>query len=119
MPNVLTIDFSRGAFNVGSISYVGGKLPGIPSNALNIVGGSYDVVTCNYRSPHDGTVQLGTGGTIVSYANLTPITIGVIVFDLVLVLPNGTVGGSLQDDGTAGNNTVRLVTTNASFEDTT
>src|SRR5437773_2715552 len=84
----------------------GAALPGSPGNSLVIRGGSFDVVTCTYSSPHDGTVRLGTNGPVVSYTNLTPMTIGITIADLVLVLPNGTVGGRLQDDGSAGNNTV-------------
>ena len=112
--DTLTVDESGGVIAV-PISFDGG---GGANNQLIVTGYSGDAVAAAYTGPHSGTVQVGAGG-LISYQNLTPLTLGGTASDLVVTLPAGTVGASLEDDGTPSNGTSELASTNATFETTT
>jgi ELWxxDGT repeat protein len=115
--NSFTLDYSGGTFIVpGGITFNGGTLPATPSNSLTIVGGSFDTATLNFATAHNGSIQLGTGGQVVNYSNMTPLAITGTAANAVVQLPNGTVVATLD---TAGIGMVRLVSGNGAFETTT
>jgi hypothetical protein len=118
--NQLIIDYTAGGTFIISngITFKGGALPG-STNSLTITGGAFNTDTYSYTGPHSGTVQLGTGGQLISYTNLAPLTNTGTANDIVFNLPAGKDGAALQDDGTAGNGMSQLASTNASFEMTT
>jgi hypothetical protein len=112
--DTLTVDASNGnPIPKSGIAFNGGG----GTNTLNILGGSFTTDTYNYTSAHDGNIHLDS--QVITYTNLTPLTNTGTAANSVFNLPAGTVGASLQDDGTLGNNTVQLASTNATFETTT
>ncbi|OYV64624.1 MAG: hypothetical protein B7X07_05880 [Actinobacteria bacterium 21-64-8] len=116
--NSFTLDYSGGTFVVpGGITFNGGALPATPSNSLTISGGSFDTDTLDFSTAHDGSIQLGTGGQVVNYTNMTPLVNTGTADKVVFTLPNGTVVASLEAGLTAG--TIELVSGNGSFEITT
>ena len=98
--DLLTVDYSGGPITK-PIAYDGGTGT---SNQL-IVGGYTGVaVTAVYTGTHQGTIQVGAGG-LISYTNLTPLTLGGTATNLIIDLsqtgvqnPDAVVG----DDGGAG-----------------
>ncbi|HQU44396.1 MAG TPA: Ig-like domain-containing protein, partial [Pirellulales bacterium] len=116
--NSFTLDYTGGTFVVpGGITFNGGTLPATPSNSLSILGGSFDVDTFDFQGAHDGSIQLGTSGQLVTYTNMTPLVNTGTAAQAVFKLPDGTVTASLDAGQAAG--TVELVSGNGSFETTT
>jgi hypothetical protein len=116
--NSFTLDYTGGTFVVPEgITFNGGALPATPSNSLSILGGSFDVDRFNFQSAHDGSITLGTGGQVVNYTNMTPLTNTGTAAQAIFTLPDGTVVASLDAGQTAG--TVQLVSGNGTFETTT
>ena len=116
--NEFTLDYTGGTFVVpGGIMFNGGALPATPSNSLTILGGSFDTDTFDFSTAHDGSIQLGTNGQVVNYANLTPLVNTGTADQMVFTLPAGAVVATLSAGPTAG--TLELVSGNGSFETTT
>jgi uncharacterized delta-60 repeat protein len=115
--NNFTLDYSGGTFVVpGGITFNGGALPATPSNSLTIAGGNFDTDTFNFSTSHNGSIQLGTGGQVVNYTNMTPLANTGTAANAVFKLPDGTVVATLD---AAGSGMVQLVSGNGSFETTT
>jgi uncharacterized repeat protein (TIGR01451 family) len=114
--DAVTVDYSLGNF-FDTIGYDGGT----GSNSLKIAGGTFTTTTYDYTNAHNGDVKLATAGptATINYQNLAPITNTGTAANIIFNLPAGAAGASLQDDGTLGNNTSQLASTNATFETTT
>ncbi len=81
---------------------------------LEIEGASFGSLSSHSFNAHDGTIELD--GATIRYTGLEPIVNTGTVADMVLTLPGGVVGASLEDDGAPGNNMVQLRSTNGTFE---
>jgi hypothetical protein len=116
--DTLVVDFSGGnPVPPGGLTFNGGEQATPEGDILEIHGGSFDTVVYDYFNPHDGRVTLD--GAVINYTGLEPVTTSGTAANIIFNLPAGTVGASLQDDGTAGNGIVQLASTNATFELTT
>ena len=121
--DTLTIDYdSLGSSWPVNISFNGDG----GTDALVISGSTFAKTVYNYTNGHDGSIQdYSPAATLVStitYTGLSPITNSGIVADIVMNLPTTVASdASLEDDGTSGNDTTRLRSTNATptFEQTT
>jgi hypothetical protein len=110
--NALTLDFSEGTVDPSfGLSLDAG------STSLTINGGSFGTVTYGYSNATSGTVQLDTNS--ITYSNVTQVTTTSATNHVIFNLPSGTVGATLRDDGTPGNNMSQLASTNATFVTTT
>jgi predicted outer membrane repeat protein len=114
--DTVTVDYSLGNFR-DTISYDGGT----GSNSLTITGETATTTVYDYTGAHSGDVKPTTssGTNQINYQNLAPLTDSGTAADMVFNLPAGTVGASLQDDGTSGNGKSQLSSTNSTFETTT
>ena len=118
--DTLTVDLTGGKLAPLSGIHFNGGVGGF--DTLVIKEDHVDTVVFNYlpdtpTAGHNGSIVID--GTVISYENIEPITNTGTAADAIFNLPAGTVGASLEDDGTPGNNTVRLRSTNATFETTT
>jgi autotransporter-associated beta strand protein len=115
--DTLTIDLSSGnPLPPGGVSYVGGDPTNAPGDALLIAGGNQGVVTYDYASSHDGSIEMSNFGA-VHYFGLEPVTNSGAASDVDLNLPDGA-QATLEDDGVASNGLSRLRSTSGSFEQT-
>jgi autotransporter-associated beta strand protein len=121
----LTIDYTAsGGFFQRDVTFTGSS----NTNALLIKGnpaGGFGAITFNDSGPHSGTIQnyADPAGTLllntIAYSQLLPLTNTGTATNIIVNLPAGAVGASLQDDaGGAGNNTSELASTNGTFETT-
>jgi len=85
---------------------------------LIISGGSFSTDTYTFVSAHNGTVQLGATGSLITYTNLTPLTNTGTSADIIFTLPSGTVDAQLATDGLNDGSSV-LSSSNSAFETTT
>ena len=116
--DTLLVDFSNGnPIPPGGLTFNGGNQVTRQGDLIEIEGGIFHTAVYNYFNAHDGTVVLD--GSTINYTGLEPLSNSGTAANVIFNLPAGTVGASLQDDGTAGNNVVQLVSTNATFETTT
>ncbi|HVC96995.1 MAG TPA: DUF4214 domain-containing protein [Pirellulales bacterium] len=116
--NNFTLDYSGGTFLVaGGTTFNGGALPATPSNSLSIVVGAFNTDTFDFSGTHNGSIQLGAGGQVVNYTNMTPLANSGTAANAVFNLPDGTVVATL-DAGT-GQGVIELVSGNGAFETTT
>ena len=120
----LTIDYTQsGGFFQKDVTFTGSS----NTNALLVKDPSagFGNMTFNDTGAHSGNIKAysDAAGTLllntITYSQLAPLTNTGTVTDYVFNLPAGTVGASLQDDGTPANNTSELTSTNATFETTT
>ncbi|OYV96331.1 MAG: hypothetical protein B7Z73_00915, partial [Planctomycetia bacterium 21-64-5] len=112
-PITLVIDYSNGDPAPGGFTFTGSG-----GDSLIVTGYNTPALTDTYTGAHSGTVQLAGDG-LITYSGLLPLTNSGTATDIIFDLPNGTVGATLQDDGTPGNNTSELISPTASFETTT
>src|SRR5438876_684970 len=116
--DTLLVDFSNGnPIPPGGLTFNGGDQVTQQGDLIEIEGGTFHTAVYNYFNAHDGTVVLD--GSTINYTGLEPLSNSGTAANVVFNLPAGTVGASLQDDGTSGNNVVQLASTNATFETTT
>ncbi len=117
--DTLTVDL-RGGFDIPQgISYEAG-VGGF--DTLRILHEPANRVRLDYEQDdargHRGTVVVD--GTVIRYSGIEPIDMtGSSIANLVINLPSGTTGASLEDDGSPGNGAVRIASTDATFETTT
>ncbi|OYV79729.1 MAG: hypothetical protein B7Z73_19175, partial [Planctomycetia bacterium 21-64-5] len=113
--DTLIVDFTNGSpIPSGGLTFNGGDQATSRGDVLDIEGHSFGNVLYDSFNAHDGTITLD--GAAIRYTGLEPIVNSGTVADMVLTLPVGTVGASLEDDGTPGNNMVQLRSTNGTFE---
>src|SRR6267143_4170794 len=105
--DTLVVDFTNGnPVPVGGITFNGGDQVTRKGDIVEIEGGSFQNAVYDYYNAHDGRISLD--GSIINYTGLEPLTNTGTAANVIFNLPAGTVGASLQDDGTPGNNTVQL-----------
>lgn len=111
----LAVDYSAGdPLPAGGLTYDGGG-----NGSLSVTGYDVDNVVDTYTDAHSGTVQVGTGVPI-RYSGLLPlVALNGTQTNLVMNLPAGAIGATLQDDGTAGNGASQFVSSSGAFEATT
>jgi hypothetical protein len=117
--DTLIVDFTDGnPIPAGGLTFSGGDQVTPEGDILEIKGGSFQWAVYDYYNAHDGRVVLDDA--IIKYSGLEPLLMNAgTAANIIFNLPAGTVGASLQDDGIAGNGSVQLASTNATFETTT
>ena len=99
----LTVDYSTGnPVPTGGVSYDGGTGT---SDQLVVTGYSVAQVTSTYTGPHSGTVQVVLCASLISYKNLTPLTLTGTAANLIIDLSQTGVQNPdvvLGDDGGVG-----------------
>jgi uncharacterized repeat protein (TIGR01451 family) len=116
--DTLTVDLRGGLSLPGGVEFDAG-VAGF--DTLKIAHDPAKEVRYEYE-PDDARGHRGrviVDGTVIAYSGIEPLTNTGTASNMIFTLPAGTVGASLQDDGTLGNGTVQLASTNATFETTT
>src|SRR5262249_42721506 len=126
--DTLTVNYdaSGGFFNL-PVTFHGDPANGV-TDTLKVTGGSFARATETFTTTapqHSGNIVYdvtgnGTNTDTLNYDGLKPVLMNNgTINDIIFNLPAGTVQATLQDDGTANNNTSRIVSPNNAFETTT
>ena len=103
--DTLTIDFSGGnPVPPGGLSYDAGENTG-DYDSLEVVGYNVPQVISSYTGVESGTIQVGSGAPLITYANTEPISISGTAIDLTFSLGSGVpnIDVLLADDSIFGN----------------
>lgn len=122
--DTLTLDYGTGGYFARPITFNGGNPTTPVGDILRVLGGEFASITVNHTDLENASVVLapsggGTSTTITlnghEAIDLSANTIETLTFNLTSTHDFAT----LEDDGIAGNNRSRLVSTNSRFEPTT